>query len=717
MFKFELFRKLAIVALLFLTAIADAQNVKREKDGFEWIPFSEYGRVGAQSKEGKVLVPAKFKDCYYENGRFSVNDYMGHSGVFDVNGKVIVPVGVYFRVYGIKGCANSPYVVIGTDGYGVLGYDGRTIIPAKYVSINPYNSSKGLFYVVKENDSFSGVADKDGRWLIKPKQYNELLMCELKGKVYFPYVVYGDNRCSGVCNELGQELNRTQYSFVVPQLNSKQELCYKIQNGYNYGLMDTTGKVLKEPDLVSYYPQVLNGKKVNVWTKGNLWGLADENKGVLVPCEYDVAEVRDGYVRVKKGCYMGLFDEQGTCIISPDEKYTVISKVNAREPFISVLSVSGKYGLYDLNGKKMSDAIYRHCSYHVFSNNDTVLLVKNDDLWGVRSAKKECIIPFRYDDLNFLETPIGNFYYVFKDNLVGLCDSEGQEIIDTQYSGIAFKRAKGKDYFLAQNGAFVGAFNTDGTQLINGETFESIVYDEANSQFVAKVGKRTCHFSKDGVLIADTELDVEQDKYISIADDCFERGKYKNAAKNYTLAINIKANASLYFNRAVSYYNAGKYNDAISDFRLCLKNNPSERLRVRSLELMDKAEVYQSRKEERINNVFSAIFGLALTGANIYFQSQAVKQRSKYSSPQSYGASAYNEADDVDDASGYSASKSSSNSSCPSLKVNHGKWYCANTGRCGMCNGDGKMDAGFGNGVNNMNCTLCNGTGECKYCQ
>lgn len=53
---------------------------------------------------------------------------------------------------------------------------------------------------------------------------------------------------------------------------------------------------------------------------------------------------------------------------------------------------------------------------------------------------------------------------------------------------------------------------------------------------------------------------------------------------------------------------------------------------------------------------------------------------------------------------------------CPSLKVSSGKWYCANTGKCGMCGGDGRMDGSFGQGANSLKCTLCNGSGKCKYC-
>ena len=63
------------------------------------------------------------------------------------------------------------------------------------------------------------------------------------------------------------------------------------------------------------------------------------------------------------------------------------------------------------------------------------------------------------------------------------------------------------------------------------------------------------------------------------------------------------------------------------------------------------------------------------------------------------------------------SSSSSGSQDCPSLKVGAGKWFCANTGKCGMCGGDGKMDGSFGSGPNSLNCTLCSGSGKCKYCR
>ena len=81
---------------------------------------------------------------------------------------------------------------------------------------------------------------------------------------------------------------------------------------------------------------------------------------------------------------------------------------------------------------------------------------------------------------------------------------------------------------------------------------------------------------------------------------------------------------------------------------------------------------------------------------------------SQYSSSSSYSSGS---------SSSSSYSSSSRSKDCSSLKVNQGKWYCANTGKCGMCGGDGLMDGSFGLGANNLKCTLCNGSGKCKYCR
>lgn len=704
----------------------NAQSVRIEKDGFKWIPYLQYGKMGAMTPSEDIIIPAKYEECFYRDGHFYIKDNYGNHGIMNQKGKQIVPP-KYTFIYEVSGYekGKSPYIVVNGNGYGLYSNDGKMLIPATYLSIQSFMTPKGNYYIVIDRNSYSGIAIENGEWLIPPTKYNHIDVRKLRDEVFFSYLIYGKDRCSGVLDSKGKEIVSTNYSFTYPVLDTSGNLYFKIQHGLSStGTMDVNGNITKAPNTKETYTSSVFGKKniyVTINEKG-LWGIADENKKIQIPCKYDYINLTYPYFTVREGQYMGLYDEAFNPIITTSDKYITVVKTGEKEHggYIIAKTAENKEALYTLQGKKLSDAIHQHMSFHIFNTidnrKDTVLNYYDNGMWGCEDLQHKTIFPPRYQDLNFMETSIGNFYTVFQNNLVGLCNSDGIEIIAPQYTSITFTKFKDNSaFFYAKNGVFTAVFTIDGVQLINGETFSNIWYDEGKSQFIATQGKRKCYFSKDGMLLSDNALDIEQDKYISLADDYFEKGKYKSAAKNYGLAINLKPTASLYFNRGVSYYNMNKYNNAISDFKSCLDNNPSQHLITRSLELIDKAEEYQFQKEQNRAQIANAIFGIALTGANMYFQAQAQKQRTKYTSQGTTSSpKAYSSSEDDEDSS---TPTGSSSKQCPSLKVNRGKWYCANTGVCAMCGGDGLMDSEFGEGANTLKCTLCGGSGKCKYCQ
>lgn len=72
-------------------ASATTYALKTEKDGTQWRIIEKYGSYGAENEKGKVIIPAQFKDVYYDNGTFTVKDNCGHLGKYTRNGKVIFP--------------------------------------------------------------------------------------------------------------------------------------------------------------------------------------------------------------------------------------------------------------------------------------------------------------------------------------------------------------------------------------------------------------------------------------------------------------------------------------------------------------------------------------------------------------------------------------------------------------------------------------------------
>lgn len=82
---------------------------------------------------------------------------------------------------------------------------------------------------------------------------------------------------------------------------------------------------------------------------------------------------------------------------------------------------------------------------------------------------------------------------------------------------------------------------------------------------------------------------------------------------------------------------------------------------------------------------------------------------------QPYNDNLYQKSEHTTSLKNNSSSSNSNATDCQSLKVNNAKWYCSNTGKCGMCNGTGYVSDGYGLSTKHA-CTLCNGSGKCKYC-
>lgn len=209
------------------------------------------------------------------------------------------------------------------------------------------------------------------------------------------------------------------------------------------------------------------------------------------------------------------------------------------------------------------------------------------------------------------------------------------------------------------------------------------------------------------------------------ADRLFKGGEYKKAQKMYRQIISEYGNElactdALYSN-ALCSYNREKWKSAIEDLRAVVNNKScSDAQRDHCKQLLAKAHSYCDQQLENRANFWgglittAAVVGTSVALASTQSGNQAVGS-SGMAGTSSYGSSYDDSSSSAESSSSSGTSTQSSKSSCPSLRINNGKWYCCNTGRCGMCNGDGMMDNGIK--VNQFKCTLCNGTGKCKYCQ
>lgn len=211
------------------------------------------------------------------------------------------------------------------------------------------------------------------------------------------------------------------------------------------------------------------------------------------------------------------------------------------------------------------------------------------------------------------------------------------------------------------------------------------------------------------------------------ADDMLDAGEYAKAQKSYSLIIKQLggkyACTDAYYGRGIAYYNQGNWEKAIPDFEKVV-SGPTCGATVKShsstllAQARDKREGQLRQRSEAWSQFFAETAAVA---TYIVAGSQAatpknsaagtVSSSGSYSSSSSSSSSYTSSSGSQNSQSGSSASKS-----CPSVNIANGKYYCANSGRCGMCGGDGLMSGSFGLGANTLKCTLCGGTGKCKYC-
>lgn len=707
----DLHMKLKLLVAFIIFFIAGVNVYPNETD-FQWELFEVNGNYGAKNAKGKILIPAKYSYVNLENGSFTVKDRSGDIGKYDISGHLIFPPYRFNTVYEVAGMKDSPFIVI-SDRYGVMNRTGKLILKDEYTAIKVIGDDEsGRFFILYKN-GFQGVANINGDIIISPDKYQSIGYIKTPdNKSFFTYTRYGEG--SGVCNERGKVIARSSYLLTIPKGGEKDRY-YEISNSKDKGLMNKDGDIIVP--IESKKEQIFQ----NISSKGIRLSIYmdDHNKfyiknalGNIISAKYDwIGQYNDNFLIYDKET-IGLMSADGKEIISPKQGFTFFRDINGN--YYLATHKNGCQSVISLKGEILFSPIHRNIQMHTLKTNigEEVLFKYRDEIgaFGVKDKNNNIIISPIYDNISYF-TVSGELYFkVYKDGFCGLQSRSGTLLFRPEYHDIDIKYHKGEKYYLLDNG-YKGLADKNGNIIINPETFDNILFSDKT--LIATIGKRICKFSYEGKLLSDNIDRVQVDEYTNQADEFFKSKNYKKAAEFYGKALEISPTASLYFNRGVSFYNNNKYPDAISDFNRTLSSKPSERLRVRSIELIEKAEHYQQEKEFRQQQLASAIFGLALTGINIALQVSSNKSRPVYNLQTSTHNSAVSQTDNQSDTNNISNSTNSTTKQ-----------------KCGFCAGKGsivKYTANYGidnepwcdecgkkvaSGHYHQTCTKCHGSGE-----
>jgi hypothetical protein len=200
-----------------------------------------------------------------------------------------------------------------------------------------------------------------------------------------------------------------------------------------------------------------NLKKTGIpYREGNKWGYVDYiTKDILVAPVYDSVSYLVGYSNeipiVYNNNKIGLIDDTGHLIITPDNDFDYISKFpDYGDKNLAWLAgyYRGKKKLYNLDGSKLLDSLYEN----ILSINDSLVLIGNNFLFGIYDIKNkiEYIKPL-YEGFEINSTCTNEKYNRFcLENIIFMDKSKQTFKIDSFIKLISFSISEdclNQDYF------------------------------------------------------------------------------------------------------------------------------------------------------------------------------------------------------------------------------------------------------------------------------
>lgn len=353
----------------------------------------------------------------------------------------------------------------GYNNNGMISFNKETIIPFKYNFIKEI-SPDGIFYAEKELsdeskaellnlkgetildniyvDKWRGHMDLLKHGIVEKRDNEVTSYFNISGEIIFQnfdHITYSEdgkyinvtkNKKSGVADEKGNIIIPTifDYCFIF-------EICNLIEAklGGKYGLFNTKGDSVTsfEYDDMTIYQEY----SIIIVKKGELYGALNIQGTEIIPCEFEELKIRiGGPICVQEndcsGKY-GVFDHEFDSGPFEEGRKIIPYIFNSHKIYYAVIAKkNGKYGMYEFNGRKIVDCIYKELTPCVngtakFSDDKCQGIISSHDKELFRTSfKYRFIQPFA----------INNRFIAALDGLNdkwGLLDARGNEVTEFIY--------------------------------------------------------------------------------------------------------------------------------------------------------------------------------------------------------------------------------------------------------------------------------------------
>lgn len=175
------------------TTQKSTKEYKVGNDGFEWYLVCKNGKYGAESREGRMLIPYEYERIWYDSKDTEFHAFNNYACLYSREGKCIIPAARHY--YGAISKLETAFTGVyyscckERDETGILNNaicdaTGKEIIYLKdAVSINP-NLEEGIFYYrFMEKNGNRGIADANGKIIVQPRE--EFVVLHKDGYFYY----------------------------------------------------------------------------------------------------------------------------------------------------------------------------------------------------------------------------------------------------------------------------------------------------------------------------------------------------------------------------------------------------------------------------------------------------------------------------------------------------------------------------------------------------
>ena len=222
--KLKLLLMLLALGMCCIGANAQTKREKKvESDGFVWYEVKQNGKIGAEDKNGKTIIPTRYDFIIYwvrenQQGYFCIERRNEGYGAYERNGMCVIPVSRgYTSVHKSGNSKDGFYYSVKKGGYqGVCDLSGHEVIsPTRgYTSVCKHGDSESFFYYGVKKGLYEGVCDLNGREVISPTRGYTSVWGEGDSKRGIYYGVRNIGYV-GACDLNGKEIIPPQYESLI----------------------------------------------------------------------------------------------------------------------------------------------------------------------------------------------------------------------------------------------------------------------------------------------------------------------------------------------------------------------------------------------------------------------------------------------------------------------------------------------------------------------